>query len=376
MNTEITVKPFLEYDALVQKLTERGMHISDPLRAQRKLTQVGYYHLSGYWHTSRRFSKTGGKITYNNEFQPGTSFEAIFNFYLFDKCLRLEISDALERIEIYLRTIFAHEIGRISPLAYLDIKQFSRKASKEGSRLRYSDWISRHNDLIKKSKEDSITNHIKNRKPIPIWVAAEAWDFGALSKFYSILSGKNQDLICSRLGLDNRKALDNWLINLNGIRNRCAHHSRMCNRRTPRTILIPQKGYFNLLDLNEDQKNKLIGVISLIWFLLKQIGPNSKWIHRIADLIDKKPNIPGFTYSSMGIKQEFFPRALFPETVKERLIKKTPLDELEEAIKKIPSIVENNDFSKIELEERKRIETLIDALTHNSYKLDEYIGKT
>ena len=55
MKKPIEVKPFFEYDELIQRLTDRGMLIKDPLRAQRKITQVGYYRLSGYWHTSRKF---------------------------------------------------------------------------------------------------------------------------------------------------------------------------------------------------------------------------------------------------------------------------------------------------------------------------------
>ncbi|MGT0149176.1 Abi family protein [Vibrio metschnikovii] len=136
---------------------------------------------------------------------------------------------------------------------------------------------------------------------MPLWVVAEAWDFGALSKFYSILSGNNQDLICNRLGLDNRKELDNWLINLNGIRNRCTHHARLCNRSNPRTLQTPMKGYFNLLDLSQNQKNKFFGLITVIWFLLKQIGPSSTWICRIADLIDQKHRNSRFYLQINGI---------------------------------------------------------------------------
>lgn len=316
MTEPIEVKPFFEYDELIQRLTDRGMSIKDPIRAQRKLTQVGYYRLSGYWHTSRKFKFVEQKIQHENEFQANTCFDKIFQFYLFDKCLRIELTDALERIEVYLRTIIGHEIGRINPTAYLDKKQFSKLAFRADAKIHYDDWLKRHERLIKNSKEDSIEDHKTKGKPIPIWVAVEAWDFGALSKFYSILSRKNQDLICNRLGLDNRNELDNWLINLNGIRNRCAHHARLCNRSNPRTLSIPRKGYFNLLSLEQNQKNKFYGVMSVIWFLLKQIGPSSTWICRIADLIDQKPEIPGFTNKSMGFPETGFPRQLFPETLK------------------------------------------------------------
>lgn len=378
MTEPIEVKPFFEYDELIQRLTDRGMRLKDPLRAQRKLTQVGYYRLSGYWHTSKKFKRNGSEIQYLNEFQENTYFENIFEFYLFDKRLRIELTDALERIEIYLRTIIAHEIGRIAPLAYLDKKQFSRDAFKPNAKIRYMDWLARHNKLIEGSKEESIDNHRNKEKPIPIWVAAEVWDFGALSKFYSILSGKNQDLICDRLGLDNRKELDNWLINLNGIRNRCAHHARLCNRQNPRTLSIPRKGYFNLLDLSQNQRNKFYGIVAVIWFLLKQIGSNSNWICRIADIIDQKPEIPGFNFRSMGFPEEGFPRKLFVETTQGRAIvkKASPVEELEARVNALLAFKQEFELESTLSKDIEHVQALIEKLTEFSYEVDEAIRQT
>lgn len=377
MMKPIEVKPFFEYDELIQRLVDRGMLIQDPLRAQRKLTQVGYYRLSGYWHTSRKFKYVQKRIQHEDEFQKNTSFENIFEFYLFDKKLRVELFDALERIEIYLRTIIAHELGRIHPLAYLDIKQFSRDAFKEDAKIRYDDWLSRQCRLISSSKEDSIEDHKSKGKPIPIWVASEVWDFGSLSKLYSILSGKNQDLICRRLGLDSRNELNNWLINLNGIRNRCAHHARLCNRSNPRTLSIPRKGYFNLLALDESQKNKFYGLIAVVEFLLKKIGPSSTWICRIADLIDKKPDIPGFTYRSMGFPEGGFPRKLFPDTVKpySEVVKRSAIDELEHKLDQFLFLKDKLNFKEVEAKDRIRLEAIADKLINHSCEFDDSIDR-
>ena len=48
---------------------------------------------------------------------PGTSFDGIIELYLFDKKLRLSVLDAVERIEVHLRTVIAHELGRLDPVA-------------------------------------------------------------------------------------------------------------------------------------------------------------------------------------------------------------------------------------------------------------------
>ena len=377
MTKTIEVKPFLEYGELVQRLIGKGMLIKDPQRAERKLAQVGYYRLSGYWHTSRRFQKTDHGLAYEDKFQTNTSFEDIFNFYLFDKRLRVEFTDALERIEIYFRTIIAHEIGRIDPLAYLDTKQFSKESLKDSSRIRYADWLDRHNKLISESKEDSIEDHRSKGKPIPIWVAAEVWDFGALSKFYSILSVKNQDLICNRLGLKSRKELNNWLINLNGIRNRCAHHSRLCNRTNPRTITIPKVGYFNSLKLDEAQRNRFFSIVAVIWFLLKKIGPNSTWLCRIADIIDHKPAIPGFTYKSIGFSAEGFPRKLFPETIKQQdpPVAQPPIEMLEQHHASICSIKDEIQKKDLSPAEKTQLKSLADNLLAFSCEIETLLSE-
>lgn len=322
---ENIVKPFKEYNELLEVLVERKMVINDPLRAQRKLTQVGYYRLSGYWYTARKFEQVDRHTrVYQNEFRSNTAFEDVFNLYLFDKHLRLEISDAIERIEIFLRTIIAHELGSIDPLAYLDKKQFSKSAFDLTSKIpNYDEWIERHNNLLESSKEDCIVHYRKNKLPIPIWVACEAWDFGTMSKLFSMLKDKNKDLICSRIDIDNRNALENWLINLNGIRNRCAHHSRIFNKPILRGLILPRKGYFNLLSLSQKEKDRLYGLITVMWFLLKKIGNNSRWIYRIADLIDNMPKVAGATIHSLGISTGKFPREKFPELV-EQIKESTP----------------------------------------------------
>ncbi|MFK3859718.1 hypothetical protein [Pseudoalteromonas rhizosphaerae] len=82
-------------------------------------------------------------------------------------------------------------------------------------------------------------------------------------------------------------------------------------------MILPRKGYFNLLELGRNEKNRLYGLITVMWFLLKQIGNNSKWIYRIADLIDNMPTIKGANIHSLGLTTDKFPRDKFPELVDE-----------------------------------------------------------
>lgn len=328
-----TIKPFLEYDQLVEKLTARGMILRDPLRAQRKLTQIGYYRLSGYWHPALKYKYVDQNgIIKLEDFQAGTTFDSVINFYVFDKKVRHELMCAIERIEIYFRAIVAHELGRIDPEAHFKKNNFSKFSTsvQDGEEISEFDlWHAKHKKLLDDSREESIKSHLEKGKPIPIWVACEAWNFGTLSKLYSMLNGKNQQMICDRLGIDKRQVLDNWLINLNGVRNRCAHHSRVCNRSNIRTLVTPRNGYFNLIELTEFERNKLFGLVVVIWYLLSKIGPSSDWINRMADLLDGMPCMIGLTYKSMGLPDTGFPRKLFPQTQKKPLPPPSLSDRLE-----------------------------------------------
>lgn len=351
------------------------MLLRDPLRAQRKLTQVGYYRLSGYWSPALKYIRNeDGGYDKSNDFQANTSFDSIFSFYLFDKKLRQEISCAIERIEIYLRTIIAHELGRTDPLAHENKKNFSKFATTPEEENYESDfdlWHKKHTSLLHESREESIRSHIDSGKPIPIWVASEAWTFGTISKLYSMLNGANQKLICDRLGIDDRVVLDNWLINLNGTRNRCAHHSRVCNRPNHRTLKAPKLGYFNLLQLGQFELNKLYGLISVIWFLVQKIGPSSNWILRIADLIDNKPNANGLTLRSMGFKTDAFPRHLFKLPVLRSDISASNPDPLEDAITKTVDVIGTLENSQKLLNDVRITDEHIEKIMNLALKLED-----
>ncbi|RMV77525.1 hypothetical protein ALP05_00923 [Pseudomonas caricapapayae] len=308
-----SVKPFLDYPELVKTLSSRRMIINDPQRAARKIEQIGYYHLSGYWHSARKYkiSEEKEKVL-EEDFRDGTYFDNIFCLYLLDKNLRVEFFNAIERIEIFLRTVIAHEMGRLSPLCYKEKKYFDKKylPKLEGPDDKYSvwynDWSKKIESKISDSKEEFIKDHVSKLKPIPIWVLVELWDFGMLSKFYSMLKTSHQDKICKRFDSIPANVLENWLININTIRNRCAHHGRLFNSNNVRALLMPQKGYFNLLKLNENSRYKLYGIVVIVNYFLTKISSSSDWIIRISGIINTLPEIPGLTLASMGFEKESY----------------------------------------------------------------------
>lgn len=301
-------KPHKEYSGLVDLLQSRGMYVSDRERAERKLAQIGYYRLSGFWYPCRIQSPDSG-IRLDN-FQPSTDFDRVIDLYLFDKKLRFFILDAIERIEIHLRSVIAHEIGREDPLAHKK-SFFIHQPEKKW----WIEWQEKHQKLLFKCKEDSIRWHKDNNKAIPFWVAVEAWDFGVMSKYYKMLKRNYQRKVADRFGIDNTNTLVQWLETINILRNRCAHHTRIWNQYNQiNTNAVPvlNNDYFNNLNLDDHARQRLYGIITVIWFLVSKISSKSDWIRHVADVFDSKPTLPGCTYWSMGLPDdESFPRVKF-----------------------------------------------------------------
>lgn len=161
--------------------------------------------------------------------------------------------------------------------------------------------------------EDCIAAHRAKNQAMPFWVVVEAWDFGTLSIYFQMLRRKPQSWIAARLGLSDVKALNSWLRELNTLRNRCAHHTRIWNQSSSNPITLPTTTrYFQAISLNANAQKRLYGLISVMWCLIQHIDPTSSWIRQVADLVDSKPRMPGCTFAAMGFPNEHgFPRALF-----------------------------------------------------------------
>ncbi|MGY0158294.1 Abi family protein [Edwardsiella tarda] len=302
----IAAKPHKDYPEQLRLLLSRGMAVADRGRAIRKLSQVGYYRLSGFWYPSRVIKTSDDGLSYrSDQFLTGTSFEKAYDLYLFDKRLRLLMLDALERIEVHIRSVIAHEVGRRDPVAYRQSSYINPKYLDS-----FNNWLAKLDKKIADSRDDCICWHRSENKEIPFWVAVETWDFGQMSKYYAMLNGNMQNKIIRRFGVDNKITFAKWLTCLNLIRNRCAHHARIWNRTHPR-VPLPSCDYFNALNLQAESCKRIYSAICITWYLVKRLAPSSDWLRQVADHIDSKPSMPGCGYDSMGLPSSGFPRSRF-----------------------------------------------------------------
>jgi len=301
--TPTTVKAFTDYQQQLTLLKQRGMVIDDDAWCLRKLQQVSYYRLSGYYYVARQFHPTehhtiGSRPVRKrlDHFEPNTHFRAVFDLYVFDKKLRLLLLDALERIEIAIRSAIIHEIARLDEQGHITGSVINSKQMST-----FQNWQQKTNEKLNRAKkEDYIEWHLNQNKSIPIWVAGETWDFGTLSKLVKLLNRSIVNAACKTLNLP-PNLLPDWLEPLNHLRNRCAHHSRTWNYCANNPLKMPP----NLTNITSNRmKQHLYGHLQVIWFIVQQLNPHSDWLIEVKSHLRTKPSLSGCTYFAMGFDDE------------------------------------------------------------------------
>lgn len=317
------MKPWKSLQEQVDLLKSRGMVISDEERAKQHLSRMGYYRLSGYSYAFRKrvpvpkMPKKTTKVL--DDFVTGVEFKHVVDLYVFDKSLRLLAMDALERIEVAMRSQIAHVLGEYNPIAYLDARYFHLNFTKiNGNGLStHHDWLSKQARLISASKEEFMVHHKgKYGLPVPIWVACEVWDFGAMSHLFAGMTEADQDKISAQYGIQNGRIFATWLRSLNYLRNVCAHHGRLWNRnivdvpKLPPSTALGWVAFFEYRDNqgksipDEHTTKRVFLLLCICSHILKTLCPNTTWVERLKKLMEDFPDITAFNLnlSGMGAK--------------------------------------------------------------------------
>lgn len=317
-------KPWQTVEEQLATLQARGLLVSDWNKALSYLQRIGYYRLSGYWFAFRERSglccalevsahaaaKPKAQALVLDTFKHGATFENAVDLYVFDKQLRLLVADALERIEVALRVDISHTMGQLDPFAYLkgDLfhSAFSQVLDKNSGLTRHHEWLSKHAQLIGRSKEEFVNhNKAKYGLPLAIWVACEVWDFGTLSMLYGGLREAEQEAIAVKYGIRNGRVFATWLRSLNYLRNVCAHHSRLWNRnivdqpKLPSPVEVPWVASF---EQSAHARARCFLLLCMVKHLLQIINPTSSWPQRMKAHLLAFPDLShlGLNLAGMG----------------------------------------------------------------------------
>jgi len=287
-------KPWLCIEDQVRKLEARGLIVPDELAAGRILKYMNYYRFAGY---ALKFQRWDDE-RHDRVFKSGTTFEDVKDLCVFDRDLRDCLSEALEMVEISLRTSVAYNFGRkYGPFGHTDSGNFDASFSRKRPARESRSWIVEpfrdwHNSVIAETRRSSevFVKHFEqcySQYPdLPIWVVSEICSFGTLSKMYSNMHNADQGAISSEYGLQ-YLVLKSWLHALTYVRNICAHHARLWDKVLKISPVLPKrKNWQKLAGLD-----KTVYVITLMlnWLMAHDSidqDAHKQWKDRMETLMD------------------------------------------------------------------------------------------
>ncbi|PBQ30550.1 hypothetical protein CNR22_01780 [Sphingobacteriaceae bacterium] len=275
-------KPPQTHEEHYHLLIKRGLKIDDEARFYKYTKTIGYYRLTGYMYP---FQSNDG----SHNFKTPVSFDTVLEHYLFDKKLKLILLHEIERIEISFRAIICNTYAlKYGSHWYLDDSYFNDKAI-----------FYKIIEDVKKYSTDTSDLFIKNYNSkytdpaLPAsWMVFEIFTFGQTASIFENLKDTGEKkAIAAEYGTV-VPILESWFKSINFIRNCCAHHSRLWNRKIPIKPMIPERKNKRFLTHIDAETNKRIyGVLSCMLFLNKQISPKSKFKERIKNLFVEYPSV-------------------------------------------------------------------------------------
>jgi abortive infection bacteriophage resistance protein len=304
-------KPYLTVPQQIDLLRARGMEIEDADKAAEYLQRIGYYRLSAYWHPMReRHADTGVAL---DSFVAGTTFKEATDLYTFDGRLRLIMLDALERLEVSLRTEVALALGAYHPKAHRLLSCLGRDFALptfKGGPSKHREWLQRLDKRANESR-DQFAQHFRTKYPsedMPVWIAVELLDFGPLSHLVSGL--RNHDL--SRIGADfgglRPRFVKSWARSLAFTRNVCAHHSRLWNKPlVNQPALIGSDVPHPLQHIQElpQAGKRLYSIASVACLMLQYANPRTAWRERFVSHVETFPISPRLNLASAGFPEDW-----------------------------------------------------------------------
>ncbi len=270
------LKAALSFSDQLAQLQQRGLHVADPDRALRWLQRISYYRLSAYFLPFKD----------GDNFRQGTEFNDVAGLYIFDRKLRLLVLDAIERIEVALRTSITYEIGHAyGPFGHTESANFAPN-------LDHVKFMAELESEERRAKETFAT-HFRSKytsEPhLPVWMATELLSFGAISMLYKSMAPAIKSRISAEFGVSDRHVAS-WLHALSYIRNVCAHHKRLWNRELGIKPQLPTRSlaWPHVVQSNE----RLYCLLVVLQHMLKVVSSHCRWRDRLFTLFDEHPGVP------------------------------------------------------------------------------------
>ena len=276
-------KPPLTIEDQIMLLEQRGLIITKKEKVENYLSHISYYRLRAYTFPYQNNSDS------NHPFKSNISFDKILDDYIFDRKLRLILFDAIEKVEIALRTqLIYHYSLKYGGHWFEDVSLFSNP-------LHHQNDLVQVDKELKRSQEQFITHYkskYSNPDRPPAWMTLEILSFGTLSKMFENLNRcPEKKAIAKHFGLD-IVIFESWLHHISVVRNICAHHARLWNREIPSAPRLPKRAHNAwIADNTTLRANKIYSSICCLRYLLNVISPNNNFKVKLVDLLQSYPDI-------------------------------------------------------------------------------------
>lgn len=257
---------------MLAKLIEQRLEVADPKLAEKYITFIGHYRLKGYWF---QFIDPVTK-----EFRGGTTFEMIQDRYEFDREIRALILEAVERLEVAIRSSLCNFLClKYTPHWYLDTSLF-----KPGRKFGVGQMLSKIEGEVARSKDKRFIkayydNYDDPYLP-PSWAMSECVTLGIWSKTYQMLrDASDKKSISAKFGVTQVEVFESWLHTVTVLRNMAAHHDRFLGQK-----LAVSPTNFKAKSIIFSDNKSVYAALTVIHVLLDAIGFNKTFRQRLVDL--------------------------------------------------------------------------------------------
>lgn len=213
----------------ISKLKSYGMVFDDEEKAKEILLDVGYYRLGFY---SFPYEVTFPDLdNRGHKLKPGTTFKSVYDLYEFDTKLRRLLLNALDRIEVNIRTSIIYYIS----LRYINDSCWFVNRKYMAPKF-VNDFESQVYATMRKNPV--IQHHHAKHSGLyaPAWKTIEFMTIGNLINLYDALKEPDAKALVANVYGCSRGVFFNYLETIRVLRNKCAHGSCVYRMDFPKGI--------------------------------------------------------------------------------------------------------------------------------------------
>ena len=271
-------KPHATAAQRIQHLRSRGLIITRPTIAARKIEEIGYERLRIYF-LSRR-----DRNLPNIPFLAGTTYKDILRLYECDSELRNICFAEVGRFELIFRNRLSEALStRFGGHPCSEATAFKSVKDRNERLQRILQTFNSSRDQRAKHYRDAYTAPTLP----PIWVLKEFLTFGASARLYSALNATIRTEIAAHFGVSKLPVFDSWMNSFVDLRNFCAHHDRLFNRSFQKQ---PQRLVRSSVPSTATDQSKLKAQLECLDFVLGNTGAK-RLVSRAEKIIRRYPEV-------------------------------------------------------------------------------------